>query len=253
MCGRDRGRHRSPVTQGPALTSSRPWSRSGRCGKPRCAETVLAQPQGAPSGPVRAMAPYQTPGREHGIGAGPAAVQQGPGPVPHRCVFLVGRQRFVRALEVRVLEEKTPGSWISSTCSTHKVLALWPGLWPLPDKLRDCTKKSKRFSIDHRGSGPGWQSHLSALALFAEMVGGKQWTARHITGHPADGGDRRHLPRRRSPRRPPRRRHRLHRKAVQAVLAILLPNRSRHQGQVRSRDELLELSGCSQAEETFAR
>ena len=83
------------------------------------------------------------------------------------------------------------------------------------------------------------------LSLFAEMVKSKPWTPatlREIGG--AEGVGVAFLEETfSSPTAPPH--HRLHQKTAQAVLAALLPEAGTDiKGHMRSREELLEASGC---------
>ncbi len=169
--------------------------------------------------------------------------------------FWLAVSRFMQALEVRVLEgENARLVDLFDMLHAHKVLARFGRAYGrLPDKLRDCTKEQQAF-LDQAIAGLALDGKVISvrLALFAEMVKGKQWTAatlRDVGGMEGIGVTFLEETFTASTAPPE---HRLHRKAVQAVLSALLPRTGVDiKGQVRSRDELLELSGYRQAEETF--
>ena len=161
--------------------------------------------------------------------------------------FWLAVSRFMQALEVRVVEgENSRLVDLFDERHARKVLAaLGHAFGALPEAGR--SRKEQDAFLDQAVAGLAQDGKVVPvrLALFAEMVKGKPWTPaalREIGG--AEGVGVAFLEETfSSPTAPPH--HRLHQKTAQAVLAALLPEAgSDIKGHMRSREELLEASGC---------
>ncbi len=160
--------------------------------------------------------------------------------------FWLAASRFMQALEVRVVEgENSRLVDLFDTRHARKVLAaLGHAFGALPETDRG--KEQDEF-LDQAVAALAQDGKVVSvrLSLFAEMVKSKPWTPaalRAIGG--AEGVGVTFLEETfSSPTAPPH--HRLHQKAAQSVLSALLPEAgSDIKGHMRSREELLEASGC---------
>jgi formylglycine-generating enzyme required for sulfatase activity len=169
--------------------------------------------------------------------------------------FWLAVSRFMQALEIRVLEgENARLVDLFDLLHARRVLAgFGRALGRLPEKLGECTKDQEAF-LDQAVAGLAHDGKVISvrLALFAEMVKGKPWTPatlREVGG--AEGIGVTFLEETfTASTAPPE--HRLHQKAVHAVLSALLPGTGTDiKGYMRSHRELLEVSGYRQAPGAF--
>ncbi|MGO9113828.1 MAG: serine/threonine-protein kinase, partial [Thermoguttaceae bacterium] len=172
--------------------------------------------------------------------------------------FWLAVSRFMQALEIRVVErENSRLVDLFDERHARKVLAaLGHAFGAIPEGDRG--KEHDAF-LEQAVAGLAQNGKVVPvrLSLFAEMVKSKPWTPaalREIGG--ADGVGVAFLEETFSSSiAPPH--HRLHQKTAQAVLATLLPEAGTDiKGHMRSREELLEASGCrnhsSQFDEVIA-
>jgi eukaryotic-like serine/threonine-protein kinase len=169
--------------------------------------------------------------------------------------FWMAATRFVRDLDIRLLEgENSAAVDLFDPLHAKKVLmAFGRAYGALPERIGDLNSEQESF-LDQSISGLAQDGKIISvrLALFAEMLKGKPWTPATLmevggtegigltfleetfsasTAHPE---------------------HRLHQKAVQAVLKALLPESGTDlKGQMRSRQELLEASGYANRPREF--
>jgi len=169
--------------------------------------------------------------------------------------FWLAVSRFMLALEIRVLEgENARLVDLFDVLHARKVLAGFGRAYGrLPDNLGQCTKDQEAF-LDQAVAGLAQDGKVISvrLALIAEMVKGKLWkpaTLREVGGTAGIGVTFLEETFTASTAPPE---HRLHQKAVQAVLSALLPATGTDiKGYRRSRSELLDLSGYRQAPAAF--
>ncbi len=172
--------------------------------------------------------------------------------------FWLAVSRFMQALEIRVIEgENSRLVDLFDERHARKVLAaLGHAFGAIPEAVRG---KEQDAFLDQAVAALSQDGKVVPvrLSLFAEMVKSKPWTPaalREIGG--AEGVGAAFLEETfSSPTAPPH--HRLHQKSAQSVLAALLPEAgSDIKGHMRSREELLEASGCrdqpSQFDEVIA-
>jgi len=160
--------------------------------------------------------------------------------------FWLAVSRFMQALEVRAVEgENSCLVDLFDERHARKVLAaLGRAFGAVPET--DRSKEQDGF-LDQAVAGLAQDGKVVPvrLSLFAEMVKSKPWTPaalRDIGG--AEGVGVAFLEETfSSPTAPPH--HRLHQKTAQSVLAALLPEAGTEiKGHMRSREELIEASGC---------
>jgi serine/threonine protein kinase/formylglycine-generating enzyme required for sulfatase activity len=170
--------------------------------------------------------------------------------------FWIAVSRFMKALEIEILEGRNSALVdLFDPLHARKVLAAFGRAYGrLPDNLSQCTREQNSF-LDQTiaGLAEGGKVIPVRLALFAEMVKGKPWnpaTLREIGGTEGVGVeflDETFT----ASTAPPQ--HRLHQKAAQAVLKVLLPEIGTDiKGNMRSQQELLEASGYANRPEDFA-
>ncbi|MEM1227654.1 MAG: protein kinase [Planctomycetota bacterium] len=161
--------------------------------------------------------------------------------------FWLAVSRFLRALEVRLSEGHNVAlADVFDLDHARKVLAAFGRAHGrLPESISDVSKEQKQF-LKRSVEGLAEEGHVICvrLALFAEMMKGKPWT---VTTLNQVGGARgigvtfleeTFSATTASPE------HRYHQKAARAVLSDLLPASGADiKGYMRSRDELLEVSG----------
>jgi serine/threonine protein kinase/formylglycine-generating enzyme required for sulfatase activity len=170
--------------------------------------------------------------------------------------FWIAVSRFMKALEVEILEGRNSALVdLFDPLHARKVLAAFGQAYGrLPDNLSQCTKEANAF-LDQTiaGLAEGGKVIPVRLALFAEMVKGKPWdpaTLKEVGGTEGVGVaflDETFT----AATAPPQ--HRLHQKAGQAVLKLLLPEIGTDiKGNMRSQQELLEASAYANRPEDFA-
>ena len=169
--------------------------------------------------------------------------------------FWLAASRFMRGLEIRLLEgENSALVDLFEPRHARKVLiAFGRAYGALPENTSDQSRDQISF-LDQSISELAQDGKIISvrLALFAEMVKGKPWvptTLKEVGG--TQGIGLAFLEETFSaPTAPPE--HRLHQKAVQAVLEALLPEAGTDiKGQMRSRQELLEASGYASRPRDF--
>jgi eukaryotic-like serine/threonine-protein kinase len=167
--------------------------------------------------------------------------------------FWLAVSRFMQALEVRVVEgENSRLVDLFDERHARRVLAaLGHAFGAIPDGERG---KAHAGFLDQAIAGLAQEGKVVPvrLSLFAEMVKSKPWTPavlREIGG--AEGVGVTFLEETfSSSSAPPH--HRLHQGTAQAVLAALLPEAGTDiKGHMRSREELLEMSGCGNRPQQF--
>ncbi len=163
--------------------------------------------------------------------------------------FWLAVSRFMQALEVPVVEnENSRLVDLFDTLHARKVLAAFGRAYGrLPENLSQCSRDQEAF-LDQAVSELEEEGKVISvrLALFAEMVKGKPWTPATLkeVGGTAGVGVNFLEETFTASTAPPT--HRLHRKTAQAVLLALLPDPGTNiKGHMRSRQELLEASGCA--------
>ncbi len=160
--------------------------------------------------------------------------------------FWLAVSRFLRQLEIQLLEgQNTALVDLFDLLHARKVLTLFgQAHGRLPDDAAAITAEQHQF-IDQAVAGLAQDGKVIPvrLALFAEMVKGKAWspvTLRDVGG--TEGIGVTFLEENFTASSAPAE-HRLHQKAVRAVLSALLPEKgSDIKGHMRSREELLEAS-----------
>ena len=170
--------------------------------------------------------------------------------------FWLAASRFMRALEVRLLEaENSALVDLFDTRHARKVLAAFGRAFgALPERLDHFTKEQNAF-LDQAVAGLSEDGKVISvrLALFAEMVKGKPWTPAALkdVGGTAGVGVMFLDETFSATTAPPE--HRLHQKAARAVLKALLPESGTDiRGQMRSHAELREASGYAERPRDFA-
>jgi formylglycine-generating enzyme required for sulfatase activity len=164
-----------------------------------------------------------------------------------RVDFWLAITRFMRALEIRILEgENSRLVDLFDLLHARKVLSAFGRAYGrLRDNLGACTKEQNAF-LDQAIAGLAQDGKVISvrLALFAEMVKGKPWTPatlKEVGG--TEGVGFTFLEETFSASTAPHQ-HRLHQKAAQAVLKSLLPDLGPEiKGHMRSEQELREASG----------
>lgn len=170
--------------------------------------------------------------------------------------FWLAVSRFMRELEVRLVE----GNNIALTDlfdpdHARKVLAAFGRAFgKLPENVRETTKEQKQFlkqSVD--GLAQGGKVICVRLALFAEMLKGKPWTAatlKEMGGTEGVGATFLEETFSSAAASPD---HRYHQKAARAVLKSLLPESGTDiKGQMKSLDKLQEVSGYARRPQDFS-
>ncbi len=161
--------------------------------------------------------------------------------------FWMAATRFMRDLEVRLVQgENIAAVDLFDPRHARKVLAAFGRAYgALPERTADLTTDQEAF-LDQATAGLAQDGKVISvrLALFAEMVKGKPWspaTLKAVGG--TEGVGVTFLEETfASPHAHPK--HRLHRKAAQAVLKALLPDVGTDiKGQMRPEPELREASG----------
>ena len=161
--------------------------------------------------------------------------------------FWMAASRFMGDLEIRLLEGENTPWWTSLTPAMPRKFssAFGRAYSAIPEKSGVISSDQDSF-LDQSVSGLAQDGKIIPvrLALFAEMIKGKPWTLatlRAVGG--AEGIGLTFLEETFStPTATPE--HRIHQKAAQAVLKSLLPESGTDfKGQMRSRQELLEVSG----------
>jgi serine/threonine protein kinase/formylglycine-generating enzyme required for sulfatase activity len=161
--------------------------------------------------------------------------------------FWMAATRFMARVEVNLAQGQNSAAVdVFDLLHARKVLdAFGRSYGRLPDNLGQCSKEQEAF-LDQAVTGLAQDSKVISvrLALFAEMVKGKPWTPatlKEVGGIEGIGVtflEETFV----APTAPPQ--HRLHQKAAQAVLRALRPEAGADiKGQMRSQQELLELSG----------
>jgi serine/threonine protein kinase/formylglycine-generating enzyme required for sulfatase activity len=161
--------------------------------------------------------------------------------------FWMAATRFMRDLEVRVLEGKNAAAVdLFDLPHARKVLAQFGRAFGrLPENARDQTKEQDRF-LDEAVAGLAHDGKVISvrLSLFAEMVKSRPWTPatlREVGGTEGIGVTFMEETFSASTAPPE---HRLHQKAARAALKSLLPDQGTDiKRRMRPRDELLAASG----------
>ncbi len=163
--------------------------------------------------------------------------------------------RFMRALEVRILEGQNSAAVdLFPIRHAEKVLAAFGRAFgALPDGTTELTPDQKQF-LEQAVSGLAQEGKVICvrLALFAEMMKAKTWTPASLkTVGGTEGVGVTFLEETFSlTTAPPE--HRYHQKAARAVLKSLLPETGTDiKGHMRSQQELLEASGYAQRPQDF--
>jgi hypothetical protein len=161
--------------------------------------------------------------------------------------FWLAVSRFLRELEIRLVEgDNIALADLFDVAHARKVLAAFGRAFDkLPERINDITKEQKGFlRRSVAGLAEDGKVICIRLALFAEMMKGKEWTPatlRAVGGTKGVGVtflEETFSSRTASPE------HRVHQKAARAVLKALLPESGTDiKGQMKSHDELLEASG----------
>ena len=161
--------------------------------------------------------------------------------------FWMGATRFLRELEIRLVEGQNSAAVdLFPIRHAEKVLAAFGRAFgALPENVREIGADQKSF-LQQAVQGLAQEGKIICvrLALFAEMMKGKSWTPaslREVGG--AQGVGETFLEETFSAATAPPQ-HRYHQKAARAVLKALLPDSGTDiKGTMRSRAELLEVSG----------
>jgi formylglycine-generating enzyme required for sulfatase activity/tetratricopeptide (TPR) repeat protein len=160
--------------------------------------------------------------------------------------FWLAASRFMRELEIRLVEgEDSALVDLFDPRHAKKVLTAFGRAYgALPERIGELTAEQESF-LDQSISGLAQDGKIVSvrLALFAEMMKGKPWTAATLKEVGGTGGvGLTFLEETFSASTAPPE-HRFHQKAAQAVLNALLPESgSDIKGQMRSRQDLLEAS-----------
>jgi hypothetical protein len=169
--------------------------------------------------------------------------------------FWLAVSRFMKALEVEVLEGQNSALVdLFDLLHARKVLAAFGRAYGrLPDKLDQCTKEQDAF-LDRAVAGLAQDGKIVSvrLSLFADMVKGKPWTPATLKeAGGTEGVGVTFLEETFAATTAPAE-HRLHRKAAQAVLMVLLPDLGTDiKGHMKSRHELLAASGYAARPKDF--
>jgi serine/threonine protein kinase/formylglycine-generating enzyme required for sulfatase activity len=161
--------------------------------------------------------------------------------------FWMAATRFMRALEIRLLEgqNSAPVDLFPLRHAESVLAAFGRALGALPDGPGDTSKPQKAF-LEQAISGLAQEEKVICvrLALFAEMMKGKPWTPatlKEVGG--TEGVGVTFLEETFSAGTAPPE-HRYHQKGARAVLKALLPDSGTDiKGHMRSHDELLSQSG----------
>ena len=155
--------------------------------------------------------------------------------------------RFMKAMEIEILEGRNSALVdLFDAIHARKVLAAFGRAYGrLPDNLGQCSKEQDAF-LDHAVAGLAQEGRVISvrLALFAEMVKGKQWTPatlKDVGG--TEGVGVTFLEETFSSATAPAG-HRFHQQAITSVLKSLLPEAwTDIKGHMRSYQDLLNASG----------
>ncbi len=169
--------------------------------------------------------------------------------------FWMAATRFMRELEIRLVEaENSAAVDLFPLRHAEKVLAAFGRAFgALPDDIGQTSKQQKEF-LKQSAAGLAEEGKVICvrLALFAEMMKGKPWTAstlKEVGGTKGVGVT--FLEETFSASTSPPE-HRYHQKAARAVLMTLLPESGTDiKGEMRSSDELLEASGYARHPKDF--
>jgi len=169
--------------------------------------------------------------------------------------FWMAATRFMRGLEIRLVEgENSAAVDLFDFDHARKVLvAFGRAFGRLPENAADTSKDQKDF-LKESVNGLAEEGKVISvrLALFAEMLKGKPWapaTLKEVGGTKGVGVT--FLEETFSASTAPPE-HRFHQKAAQAALRALLPESGTDiKGQMRSRQELLEVSGYADRPRDF--
>jgi formylglycine-generating enzyme required for sulfatase activity len=170
--------------------------------------------------------------------------------------FWLAVSRFMKAIEVEIVEGQNSGLVdLFDPLHARKVLSAFGRAYGrLPDDLAQCSKDQDGF-LEQAVTGLAQDGKIISvrLALFAEMVKGKPWTPvtlQQVGG--TEGVGVAFLEETfAASTAPPQ--HRLHQKAAQAVLKALLPEAGTDiKGNLRSQQELLEVSGYADRPKDFS-
>jgi serine/threonine protein kinase/formylglycine-generating enzyme required for sulfatase activity len=169
--------------------------------------------------------------------------------------FWMAVTRFLADLEVELLPARNLAAVdLFDLRHAQRVLKAYGRAYgTLPENATDATADQQRF-LDQATSGLSENGKVICvrLALFAEMMKGKPWmptTLKEVGGTEGIGAtflEDTFSSATASPR------HRLHQKAARAVLKALLPESGTDiKGNMRSRQELTEASGCGDRQKEF--
>jgi serine/threonine protein kinase len=169
--------------------------------------------------------------------------------------FWMAATRFMRELEIRLLEGQNSAAVdLFDLDHARKVLAAFGRAFgKLPDNISDTTKEQNKF-LKQSVSGLAEEGKVICvrLALFAEMMKGKDWSPASLkdVGGIKGVGVTFLEETFSASTSPPE--HRYHQKAARAVLRDLLPNSGTDiKGYMRSHAELLEASGYGRRPKDF--
>jgi serine/threonine protein kinase/formylglycine-generating enzyme required for sulfatase activity len=170
--------------------------------------------------------------------------------------FWMAATRFMANLEINLAQGQNCAAVdLFDQLHARQVLAAFGRAYGrLPDNLGQRTRDQDAF-LDQAIAGISQDGKVIPvrLALFAEMVKGKPWTPAtlKVEGGTEGVGATFLKETFSAPAAPPQ--HRLHRRAAQAVLKVLLPETGTDlKGNMRSRQELLEASGYAGRPQAFA-
>jgi serine/threonine protein kinase/formylglycine-generating enzyme required for sulfatase activity len=169
--------------------------------------------------------------------------------------FGMAATRFMAALDIPIVQGNNFAAVdLFDLLHARKVLGAFGCAYGrLPDNIGHCTKEQNAF-LDQAVAGLAQDGKVISvrLALFAEVVKGKQWTPatlRDVGGTEGVGISLLEETFTASTAPP---QHRLHQKAAQAVLKALLPEAgSDIKGHMRSHHQLLEASGYASRPKEF--
>jgi serine/threonine protein kinase/formylglycine-generating enzyme required for sulfatase activity len=169
--------------------------------------------------------------------------------------FWVTASRFMRELEIRLVdgENSTLVDLFDPRHAKKVLTAFGQAYGALPERIVDL-KNEQQFFLDESISGLAEDGKIISvrLALFAEMMKGKPWTPSTLkdVGGTKGVGVTFLEETFSASTAPPE--HRLHQKAAQAVLKVMLPESGTDiKGQMKSRQELLEASGYANRPRDF--
>jgi serine/threonine protein kinase/formylglycine-generating enzyme required for sulfatase activity len=169
--------------------------------------------------------------------------------------FWMAATRFMRELEIRLVEGHNSAAVdLFDIRHAEKVLAAFGRAFGvLPESSREATKDEKQF-LQQAVNGLAQDGKVVCvrLALFSEMMKGKPWspaTLKEVGG--TEGIGVTFLEETFSASTAPPE-HRFHQKAARAVLKAMLPESGTDiKGNMRSRQELMEASGCEDRPKDF--